>query len=373
MTDEVVTGDQLTIWQVKPDGDTVPALGNVTAIELTAFFMNNYFLAYRLDSTLQYKFGHLTLPAFKKGRLAGLVIGHTGMDRNIDVIAATVVRHFLEDAQNPPYEGFPSAGFHFGATIDPQLRRYIGLPDDQSGIYIQKVLKGGPADRVGLKEGDVITNIGGFSITNDGQYIHPQFGKTSLVNLIRTGYHVGDWLKIDVFRKGDIMTRSIVLDHRQPDEYLIPPYIIDRQPEHLVIGGLIIQELSLSYLREYGKEWTSQAPVHLLFYNQNQDYLNGDKGEKIVIISNIIPTPYTIGYENLSNLVLIKVNGRKIGKLSDVTRALANPVNGYHKFEVDQSPRVIYLDPKELPIIHQIIEERYRIPTTPLKGIAPKP
>jgi S1-C subfamily serine protease len=373
MADEVVTGDQLTIWQVKPDGDAVPASGNVTAIELTAFSMGNFFLAYRLDSALQYQFGNLTLPAFKEGRLAGLVIGHTGMERNIDVIAATVVRHFLEDAQSPPYEGFPTAGFHFGAATDPQLRRYIGLPADQSGIYIQKILKGGPADRAGLEEGDVIIKIGGFTITNDGQYIHPQFGKTSLVNLIRTGYHVGDQLDVEVFRKGEILAKQIVLDHRRPDEYLIPPYIIDRQPEHLVIGGFIIQELSLSYLREYGKEWASRAPTHLLFYNQNQDYLNGDQGEKIVIISNIIPTPYTIGYENLSNLVLVKVNGQKIGKLSDVTRALAKPVNGFHKFEVEQNPRVIYLDPRELPMIHRIIEERYRIPAPLQKGIAIQP
>lgn len=370
--EKVTTGDPLTIWQVKPDGDAVPASGIVTAIELTAFPLGNFFLAYRLDSTLQYQFANLTLPAFKDGKLAGLVIGHTGMDRNIDIIASTVVRHFLEDAANPPYEGFPTAGFHYGAATDPQLRRYIGLPREQSGIYIQKILKGGPADRAGLKEGDVITTIGQFAISNDGQYIHPQFGKTSLVNLIRTGYFVGDWLHIELFREGEIQTKTIVLDHRRPDEYLVPPYVLDRQPEHLVIGGLIIQELSLSYLREYGKDWTSQAPIHLLYYNQNQDYLNGDQGEKIVIISNIIPTPYTIGYENLSNLVLVRVNGQKIGKLSDVTRALAKPVNGFHKFEIEQSPKVIYLDPRELPMIHRIIEERYRIPTTPLEQITPQ-
>jgi S1-C subfamily serine protease len=366
---KIVTGDSLTIWQVKPDGDAVPASGKVTAIELTAFSMGNFFLAYRLDSRLQYQFGHLTLPALTDGRLAGLVIGHTGKDGNVDVIATSVIRHFLEDAQQSPYEGFPMAGFQFGATTDPQLRRYIGLPDHQNGIYVQKVLKGGPADRAGLMEGDVLVQMGPFDITNTGQYIHPQFGKTSVIHLIRTGYHVGDQLQVEVFRKGERLTKQIVLDHRRPEEYLVPPYVIDRGPDHLVIGGLIIQELSLSYLREYGKEWASRAPVHLLYYNQHQDYLNGDQREKIVIISNVIPTPYTIGYENLSDLVVLKVNGRDIGKLSDVMEAMQKPLNGFHKFEVEQSPRVLYLDPMELPNIHKVIEERYRIPTTPLPPV----
>jgi S1-C subfamily serine protease len=371
LADQVHPGDQLTIWQVKPDGDTVPAQGKITAIELTPFTLGNYFLAYRLDSVLQYQFGHLTLPALSNGRLAGLVIGHLDEARNVDVIATSVVRHFLEDAQTPPYEGFPMAGFHFGTATDPQLRRYIGLPESLSGIYIQKILKGGPADKAGLMEGDVIIKIGPFNITNTGQYIHPQFGKTSVIHLIRTGFHVGDRLPVEVFRKGQLFTRQIILDHRSPDEYLVPPYVLDRQPAHLIVGGLIIQELTLSYLREYGKEWAARAPVHLLYYNQNQDYLNGDQREKIVIISNIIPTPYTIGYENLSNLVVLRVNGHKINKLADITQAMANPVNGYHKFEVEQDPKVIFLDPRELPEINRMIEERYRIPTSPLPE-APK-
>ena len=366
LTDKVVTGDPMTIWQVKPDGDVVPSPGKVTAIELTAFSMGNFFLAYRLDSQLQYQFGHLTLPALKKGKLAGLVMGHTGKDRNVDVIATSVIRHFLEDAQQPPYEGFPMAGFQYGATTDPQLRRYIDLPYDQSGIYVQKILRGGPADQAGLMEGDVLVKLGSFDITNNGQYIHPQFGKTSVINLIRTGYHVGDTLQVELIRKAELLTKHIVLDHRRPEEYLVPPYVLDRQPEHLVIGGLIIQELSLSYLREYGKEWASRAPIHLLYYNQNQDYLNGDQREKIVIISNVIPTPYTIGYENLSDLVVLRINGHDIGKLSDVIQALQTPLNGFHKFEVEQNPRVLYLDPMELPNIHKVIEERYRIPTTQL-------
>ena len=244
----------------------------------------------------------------------------------------------MKDAARRPYLGFPRAGFHYGPTLDPQLRRYIELPETVTGIYVQKVNKGGPADLAGLQAGDVITQIDGYTVSNTGQFNHPLYGKTSLVHLFRTAYQVGEVIPLTVFRKGTLLVLKATLDHRSPDEYLVPPFVIDRQPAYRIIGGLVFQELSLSYLREYGKDWARSAPVHLMFYNQNQDYLNGDDREKIVIISQVIPTPYTIGYENLTNLVVSKVNGYPIGKLADLKPALETPVDGFHKIEVDPEP-----------------------------------
>lgn len=364
---DVGPGDILTVWQVKPNGDLVPSSGQVTSVELEAFAQNNYFLAYRLNNSLQYRFNNLTLPVVQGDRLAGLVLRQNPKGQTIDVISLPVIRHFLEDARQGEYRGFPSAGFHYGPTQDPQLRRYIGMPVDLTGIYVQKVIKGGPADRAGLKAGDVITQMGEYNVSNTGRFAHPQYGKTSLVHVVRTLYHVGDELPVRVFRDGQILDLGIVLDHRRPEEFLVPPYIVDQAPAHLIVGGFVMQEISMSYLREYGNDWASRAPIHLLYYSQNQDYLNGDQREKIVIISNTIPTPYTIGYENLGNLEVLRVNGQNIGKLADVGRALSSPLNGFHKIEVKQHPKVIYLDPNQLPQIHQVIEERYRIPIPPLE------
>jgi hypothetical protein len=80
------------------------------------------------------------------------------------------------------------------------------------------------------------------------------------------------------------------------------------------------------------------------------------------MISGVVPTPYSIGFENLSDMVISRINGREIKELADVYAALATPQNGFHKIEVEQHPRVIYLDPKQIPDIDQMIEQRYRIP-----------
>ena len=365
----ISSGDALTIWQVKHNGNIIPTTGKVTSIELRAYTKGNFFLAYRLNSALQYGANNLTLPVVRGSRLAGFMLRNDTSGQTIDVIATQVIRHFLKDAQKPNYRGFPRAGFHYGPMLDPQLRRYIGLPEDINGIYVQKVIKGGPAATAGLATQDVITRIGDYAVSNTGQYDHPLYGNSSIVHLIRTVYHDGDTVPFQIYRKGEIVTLNIQLNHRQPDEYLVPPYVVDRQPQYLIVGGLIFQELSVSYLREYGKEWSSRAPVDLVFYQQNQDYLNGDRREKIIIISRVIQTPFTIGYGNLSDLVVTHVNGRTIRNLADVASAMKAPQGEFHKIEVEQTPGILYLDPKEVPLIHQIIRERYRIPIPSLDSL----
>jgi len=366
LEDRAAVGDRLSVWQVKPNGDVVPSDGRVTSVDLGIYTQSNFFLTYRLNSLLQYRFNNVTLPVVRGDKLVGLVLRHQQAGQTIEVISTSVIRHFLADAGNGEYQGFPSAGFRYGPTLDPQLRRYIGLPDRVTGIYVQKVIKGGPADRAGLEAGDVISQLGDFEISNTGLFELSPHGKISVIHLIRTLYHVGDTVPAKVFRNGNIIDLTIVLDHRRADEYLVPPYIVDQQPEHLIVGGLVIQELSVPYLREYGNNWAADAPIHLLYYHQNQDYLNGDQREKIVIISDVISTPFTIGYERLSNLVIVNVNDQPIGKLDDVRKALTAPVDGFHKIELMQHPKLIFLDPQQLPQIHHMITQRYRIPIPPL-------
>jgi len=358
----VATGDQLAVLQVKPNGDVVPGPGKVTSIELGVYASGDYFLTYRLDNTLQYRFNNLTLPVVKGSQLAGILLRQSGQGRSIEVIALPVIEHFLKDVAQGEYRGFPTAGFHSSALLDVQLRRYLEIPDALTGIYVQKVIKGSPADRAGIQAGDVVTRMGDMDVSNTGQYQHPIYGQTALAHLIRTRYHVGDRVAVALYRDKAIVETTMVLDHRRPEEYLVPPYVFDRTSDYLIVGGLVILELTVPYLQEYGKDWLKNAPVGLLYYSQNQDYLNGDSRNKIVLVSAVFPTPETIGYETLSDLELLQVNGQPIGKIADVKTALLTPRDGFHKFEIKQHPKAIYLDAGQVGPINRLIETNYRIP-----------
>jgi len=357
-----VLGDYLSVWQVQRNGDVAASQGPITSIELAQYPYGNAFLTYRLNSSLQYRFNNLTLPVIKDGKLAGLLMRYNSKEQTVDVIAAPVIGHFIKDASTGEYRGFPLAGFSIVPAEDPQLRRYLGITSITGGVYVQRVTRDSAAERGGLREGDIIMEIAGFSIDSRGNYDHPLYGKISIAHLTRCNFHVGDRVPFKVFRAGKILTLNIVPDHRPPGSYLVPPYLIDTAPRYYILGGLILQELSLPYLREFGSRWSLRAPMNLVYYAKNQNSIDVGDREKIVILSHVMPTSYTIGYEGLSNLVVTRINHKTIRRLEDAVSALETPVNGFHKIEFEHGPKVIYLDPLEIPKIENQIRKRYNLP-----------
>lgn len=359
---DAVQGDELDVWQVNPNGNVIPTKGTITAIEPALYYFGDYFLVYRLNGSLQYQFQNVTLPVIKNNKLAGLVMHYDAKGQTINALAAPVIAHFLKDVADIPYRGFPSAGIRYVSAEDPQLRNYLGLPDNLGGIYVEGVVKNGAADRAGIRVGDMIYEIAGHPIDSHGNYTHAYYGKMSLSHLIRCEFHVGEKVEYKVFRSGEHLSFQVVPDHKTPDAFLVPPYIVDAPPRYYVLGGLVFQELSASYMRIYGENWRVKAPVHLVYYQANQHSFEDEVREKIVFLSGVLPTSFTIGYEKLSSLVVTHVNHQIIGKLEDIPNALKTPVDGFHKIEFEQQPRVIYLDPDEIPTIHGQVLKRYHLP-----------
>ncbi len=362
LTTGAVQGDYLSAWQVQRNGNIAVSEGPITSIELAQYPYGNSFLTYRLNSSLQYRLGNITLPVVKDGKLAGLLMRYNAKGQTVDVIAAPVIEHFLKDAANGEYRGFPLAGFRMVSTEDPQLRRYVGISGSTGGVYVQGVIRDSAAEKGGLQEGDIIMEMAGFPIDRRGNYEHTRYGKISIAHLTRCNFHVGDTVPFKVFREGKMLTLNIMPDHRPSESYLVPPYLIDTAPRYYILGGLILQELSMPYLREFGSRWSINAPTHLVYYAKNQNYLDEEDREKIVILSRVMPTSYTIGYEGLSNLVITRINHQAIRRLKDAVSALETPVNGFHKIEFEHEPKVIYLDALEIPKIENQLRQRYNLP-----------
>ncbi len=90
------------------------------------------------------------------------------------------------------------------------------------------------------------------------------------------------------------------------EDYAIEPYTIGKHPRYYILGGLVFQELTRQYLREWGANWLKDAPQRLVYYDRFQSDLFPGK-RKIVFLTQILPTEDTVGYEQLSNLVVYQV------------------------------------------------------------------
>ncbi|MFZ4774181.1 MAG: PDZ domain-containing protein [Terrimicrobiaceae bacterium] len=357
----VRVGDRATVLQLEPNGEIAETTGVVTSIAVGGYPLDNMgLLLFRLSAPMQQRDGSFTLPAVRNGKLLGLLMRYDARSQTADLISAPVIEHFLKEAGKAIYGGFARAGIAFSSTRDPQLRRYIGL-NEPGGVFITEVLSSGTADKAGVRKGDVILAVDGKPIDQDGNYDDPEFGRIAFSHLTNTISHPGDTLTFRIFRDGNILELPIKLEVRDRSKILSESYVVDRAPRFIILGGVVFMELSRPYLQEWGADWPKEAPQRLVYYDAFQNELPQDRG-KIVFISQILPSPDTLGYENLDNLVVSKVNGREIRSLDDLAEAAKHPVDGFQKIELEEDPGVLFLDAAAIEANRDKLIQKYSLP-----------
>ena len=205
-------------------------------------------------------------------------------------------------------------------TEDTNFRQWLKLTDDQGGLYIQNVRKGAAADTAGLKQGDVILAVDGNQIDRRGYSQHPHYGSLSWIHLIRSEKSVGDKVTLSILRAGEPTEITATLTREEEADKVVPSYLFDQAPNYLLKGGLIFQELTRNFLESFGKEWKQRAPLNLLDAYENQENIERDIN-RVVFLSAVIPTPATVGYERLRNLIVSKVNGQEVKDMKSLIDA----------------------------------------------------
>ena len=344
LDESVSVGDRVEIMQLEPNGRPVTTPATVTTIEVGPYPVDeNAFLVFKLSVPLQSRENSFTIPAFREGRLVGLVMRYNPGTQTADLVPAPVIAHFLRAAAKQPYAGFPRAGLTFSDTRDPQLRRFAKLPNGTGGAYVTKVLPASPAEAAGVKAGDVLLSVDGRLIDQDGNYEDERFGKISLAHYVSTSLQVGQKVPIVVWRDGAEVKLEATFAPRDRSRMVSQPYIFDQEPDYVVAGGVVFSELSRQFLREFGRNWQEEAPLKLSYLDRFQSELPPDRG-RIVFISSVLSSPNNVGYENLGFEVVEEINGKPIRSLADVAAAVDNPEGPFHRIKLAEDPGLVVLD-----------------------------
>ncbi|PYL65355.1 MAG: hypothetical protein DMF25_03860 [Verrucomicrobia bacterium] len=361
---DTVVGDRLAAWQLEPTGALVATEGLVTTIQMTHYPVDvGQFLTYRVSISMQYRENSYTIPLVKNNKLAGLLLRYDPRAQLVDAIPAPIITHFLKDAETERYDGFPSAGFSFFPTRDPQLRAFAGQTGKPGGVYVTSVEPNMPAMKAGLQVGDIVMAIGNNVIDQNGNYVDPLYGKIEFTNLLTAHAFAGDNVPFQIQREGKPMQLKITLEHRAAKNYVVSPYSLDQPPLYYVLGGVIFQELSRQYLKEWGANWQKEAPQRFVYLDRFQSELFPEGHRKVVVLSQVLPANATIGYDDLAYLVVKKVNGAEVKSLAELAEAVKHPIDGFIKIETEEDLKQIELEVAQVAAEAPALQENYGIPS----------
>lgn len=296
-----------------------------------------------------------------EGRIIGIVTSHN--NSNISASNSTMLKRFIAASRQKPYRGVAHRGFYWQQLNQADLRDFFGLNGNVAGVLVRRLLGGGTGSKL-LRKGDILLRLGSYRIDPEGRISHPLYGP--ILFTIAINETLEPTIPAEILRDGK--RREIMLERRAFEEkdYRVHPYIFDRRFDYEMFGGLVVQELSLEYLRLWGKDWREKAPTRLVMeYSLKNLKEPGIDPEKVVFVSKILPDPVNVGYEGASNSILLDVNGTRLRSLADFRRAIRKPEGAYHVLEFNPANgrgKVVFMV-EEVKAANRRIRERYGVPS----------
>lgn len=132
------------------------------------------------------------------GQVIGVNVAMVSGSENIGfAIPINVVKESLDNFYKTGKFSRPFLGVRY-KMIDKRLALLNEVPQ---GAYIQDIIKGSPADKAGIKQGDIIIKIDSQKVTED---------KGGLAKIINSK-KVGDRLKVEIYRDDKIISLPVTL------------------------------------------------------------------------------------------------------------------------------------------------------------------
>ncbi len=267
-------------------------------------------------------------PVFSKDGFIGLTTAQEG--QYATVIPAEIVSAYLERVRSGDYRGFPSLNPAWQLNLDRALASFLGLEGEPRGVVLREVPHGSTGCDE-LRPRDVLLGLAGQDIDALGNYQHPRYGKQRFLHALIEKVQPGERVPARVLRDGQVLDVEIRA-RRYPDSArLVPWNRTDSPPPYVVAGGLVFREFDGSYLRSWGEGWRHEAPPNLVYRYELEKETQTPERRRIILLSQVLPSAYNVGYHDLENLALEEINGRPIDSVAEVEEAFRHPENGLHR------------------------------------------
>ncbi len=299
-------------------------------------------------------------PLFSGDQLVGITRSQDN-DR-IVVFPAELIQAYLNAVDLPRYPGFAQLGINWQTNRGLAQSKFLGLDGPARGIRVRSCIPGGSADGV-LLPNDLLLELNGHAIDSQGDYMHPRYGWLNFTLIPSEGHYAGETIPARVLREGKELELDLLLKNIPPTAALIPASRTEQPPPYLVAGGLVFRELDTPYLRAWGDDWEKNIPARLRIYKEmeNRAY---PPNEHLIILTDVFPDEYNLGYHDLAQNIVVAVNGRPITSITALEAAFQHPEGAFHVIELSKSYDIskIILDAATFEDATRRIMKTYQIP-----------
>jgi hypothetical protein len=306
-------------------------------------------------------------PVLVDGKIVGLTVAKGG---NVcTVTPAPFIRRVTEAQKAGRFPGLGYFDFVWQQGENPATIEFLKVPGEPRGAVVIDIPKT-PAPNYVLKKRDVIVEIDGFPVDTEGDYDDPDYGHLMVEGLATRRHFAGDKIPMKIARDGQILDIEYILPKADYSVDLLPMFTFDAEPEYLVAGGLVFQPLTQPFLRGWGDDWRRRAPFRLVYYNS---LAPSAETPALVVLSQVLPDPINVGYQEFRNLAVDKINGQTVRRLTDVKKALNEAKDGVHLIEFFRGDGLqrLLVDATSMAAATERVLGRYGIPAS--ENIAARP
>lgn len=304
-------------------------------------------------------------PVFHKDKLIGVAFQGLNGGENIGyIIPVEFVKHFLTEAfSGKPYRGYPILPISCDTKPmrNKYLRREYKMNSQQTGILVESILD----PKCGIKPHDVITEIDGYQVHNDGKVVLPDIGAVDWSYLCHRKF-VDDTVKVTLLRLNDRKQRveehelEVILKYVPFDVNLVGRYEYDKMPNFLINSSILYTPVTRNYLEGPGSDLED-----MVFIDPKGSYRLVDAPKKFpdqeLVALSVLASKYTKGYEHYNSKIVKKVNGVEIRNFQHLQNVLESHEGRMHRIETSDDKLIIVknLSPQKL----QQVLDRYHIPS----------
>jgi S1-C subfamily serine protease len=298
-------------------------------------------------------------PVVQAGKVVGVAFQAIADLQGVGYFIPTeVIDHFLKDAADGRYDGYPDLGIQVATLENESERRRMGLPAGTTGVRVEIVWPSGSAYGH-LQLGDLVVGFEGRPIANDGSVLDGPFRIP--FGLLVDRRQAGETVTLQVLRAGKRLDAPVPLRTFAPAVFRSNAF--DRLPRYYVYGGLVFVSLELETMKTFGREWYARADRGLLHEFLFRPLLEPELlAQERVVLLRRLDHPVNADMAWFRNLAVERVNGKLIRKLEDLISAIESNSDKFHVIEFSNMHRLGVLDRAAANAAQPEILARYGVP-----------